>query len=64
MGFEDFGEVITDPYRELHPEDSEKWLRLLDVARLCSYSRGRINWLMFLRCWRGRRLVFWFSELL
>lgn len=32
MGFEDFGEVITDPYRELHPEDSEKWLRLLAVA--------------------------------
>lgn len=32
MGFEDFGEVITDPYRELHPEDSEKWLRMLAVA--------------------------------
>lgn len=32
MGFEDFGEVITDPYRELHPEDSAKWLRLLAVA--------------------------------
>lgn len=32
MGFEDFGEVITDPYRELHPQDSEKWLRLLAVA--------------------------------
>lgn len=32
MGFEDFGEVITDPYRELYPEDSEKWLQLLAVA--------------------------------
>lgn len=32
MGFEDFGEVITDPYRKLHPQDSEKWLRLLAVA--------------------------------
>lgn len=32
MGFEDFGEVITDPYRKLHSEDSEKWLRLLAVA--------------------------------
>lgn len=32
MGFEAFGEVITDPYRELHPEDSEKWLRLLAIA--------------------------------
>lgn len=33
MGFEAFGEVITDPYRELHPEDSAKWLRLLAVSK-------------------------------
>ncbi len=30
--FEDWGTVITDPYQQYHPQDTDLWLKLLSAA--------------------------------
>lgn len=38
MGFEDFGEVITDPYRELHPKFRWKLVPVVGANGWQSYE--------------------------